>query len=62
MNASLKTSTITLAVAIELAGRTLQRLEESGKVSSLDPTRRVELNKTVLATQLAQAIIAAVTR
>jgi hypothetical protein len=59
MDSRVKMSTLTLAVVIELTARTLKKLEGTGKISSLDPTHRVELNQTVLATQLAQAIVTA---
>lgn len=59
MNARLKLSTLTLATVLELTSRTLRKLEQNGKISSLDPSHRVELNQTVLTTQLAQAIVTA---
>ena len=50
-------SFVTFAVMLELAKRTVTKLEEMGKISTIDPEHRIKMNEAIVTKQIADAIV-----
>jgi hypothetical protein len=50
-------SFITLAVMLELSARTIKKLEEKGRLTTVDPEHNIKLNDVIVTKQIADAIV-----
>jgi len=50
-------SFITLAVMLELSARTIKKLEERGRLTTVDPEHNIKLNDVIVTKQIADAIV-----
>lgn len=50
-------SFITLAVMLELAARTIRKLEEKGRLTTVDPEHNIKMNDVIVTKQIADAIV-----
>ena len=60
MSAVKDNTVIVLAIALELTKRTLDRLEATNKVSTVDPEHNIQLSDAIRTKQIADALVAAI--